>query len=373
MTIVRQFENDHYTPEDGVLVVRDAGGGFGADERSAIDAHPCGTIVRTGQGWLYASGGDGPCVVRLRLQADRPADDDDWAELVEVPYGSLSGAVELSLLTTSSGLEQLRLGEPGLYRLRVAHRPLPRTVGPMPDMDDEEAEEHQEPTELWQLDFWQVREPAEPPQWIRRRRPAVRPLDPGWRSLLDFQVLEIPNVVLWAGGENGLTMDELRQWAIDHYRGDQWLDQPLSTYTTPGHPSLAEIAAQVGVPEPTIRRDVLPLAVALGLLRFEGTRYVGVERPRPAQEVLRLPAKLVEVLEATQLAQQYTGYAADLISVVLWSRPEQSVAELASRTLASEDHVRRALRYAERVGQARVEWVSDDEVILVPLKRDSRY
>jgi hypothetical protein len=109
--------DDDYLPEDGILVVRDSGTGFGEDEMSAIDAHPCGTIVRTGQGWLCASGGDGPCVVRLQVHADRPGDEDvdAWADLVEVPYRSLAGAVELALLMTGSGDEDLHLGEPGLY------------------------------------------------------------------------------------------------------------------------------------------------------------------------------------------------------------------------------------------------------------------
>jgi hypothetical protein len=55
MTVVGRYEDDYYLPEDGILVVRESGAGFGDDEMSANDAHPCGTIVRTGYGWLYGA------------------------------------------------------------------------------------------------------------------------------------------------------------------------------------------------------------------------------------------------------------------------------------------------------------------------------
>jgi hypothetical protein len=62
----------------------------------------------------------------------------------------------------------------------------------------------------------------------------------------------------------------LPQWAIDHHRGEDWLDQPLRPTTRPDRPSLAEIATQVGLPEPTSRRMLLRLFVALGALTFDG-------------------------------------------------------------------------------------------------------
>jgi hypothetical protein len=373
MTVVGWHQNDYYLPEDGILVVRDAGVGFSDDEMSATDAHPVGTIVRTGQGWLYSGGGDGPCVVRLQFHSDRPADSEDWDDLVEAPYGSRSGVVGLSGLTSPSGEKHLQLGEPGPYRVRVAHRPLPQPIGPVPEMDDEEAEENRAPTDLWQLDFWSVTGPVEPPRWIRRRVSAVRPTNPGWGRLLGFRAEEIPNVVIWAGRADGLTAGDLQQWGVDHYRGENWLDQPLAgSHTLRGHPTLAEIAGQVGVPEPTTRREVLPLAVALGVLTFDGNRYVGVEHPPLAQEVLQLPAEVVDFLEAYQANIQFTGFAADLVSIALWGGSEQTVESLAERTLASEADVRAALRYAERYGVARVDHLSADRFTLAPLKRKPR-
>lgn len=370
MTVLGRFEDDYYLPEDGILVVRGAGAGFGEDEMSANDAHPCGTIVRTGQGWLYASAGDGPCVVRLQAHTDQPGDEDvdDWADLVEVPYRSLTGEVELASLTTGSGDKDLHLGEPGLYRLRVAHRPLPLTIGAAMEGDDEE--ENQSRTDLWQLDFWPVTGTVEPPRWVRRMSSAVRPANPGWTTLLHYQATEVADVVRWTSSGDGMTVDDLRRWGIDHCRGDDWLDQPLRrTNPRDDYPSLAEIAAQVGVPEPTSRREVLPLFVALGVLTFDGTRYLGVERPPMAQHVLEFPAKVVAFLEAYQANLQFTGYAADLVSVALWGGTEQCVASLAARTLASEDDVRGTLQYAEGRGLLRIDRQSEDQFVLVPLGR----
>ncbi|TDO33288.1 hypothetical protein EV643_13386 [Kribbella sp. VKM Ac-2527] len=38
MTVVGQYQEDYYLPEDGILVVREMGAGFGEDEMSATDA-----------------------------------------------------------------------------------------------------------------------------------------------------------------------------------------------------------------------------------------------------------------------------------------------------------------------------------------------
>jgi hypothetical protein len=69
------------------------------------------------------------------------------------------------------------------------------------------------------------------------------------------------------------------QWAIDHHRAEDWLDQPLRPTTRPDRPGLAEIATQVGLPEPTSRRMLLPLFVALGALTFDGVSYVRAQEP----------------------------------------------------------------------------------------------
>jgi hypothetical protein len=364
MTDVGRYDEDHYMPEDGILVLREPRGGSGEDPLSTSDAHPVGTIVRTGQGWVYASGGDGPCVVRLRSHTSPPAEaDEDWADLVEAPYLSPSGAVELTSLTGGTGDEHLLLGEPGLYRLRVAHRPLPQTVGSV-----EADEEYLQPRDLWQLDFWPVDGAPEPPRWLRRQNPPVWPPDPGWGRLLGYPAIDVVNVVEWNSSGLGMTVDDLRQWGIDHYRGDEWLAQPLGRQSAlPGYPTLAEIATQVGLPAPSIRREMLPLAVALGFLTFDGHRYARAEQPPMAFDVLDLSPEAVKFLKASSQVKQFTGYAADLVSIALWGGAEQTVTSLASRTLAAEDNVRATLRYAETRRLLQIDHRPEDRLTLTPL------
>ncbi|TCC07282.1 hypothetical protein [Kribbella soli] len=365
MGVLGRHEDEDYLPEDGILVVQDVRAGSWYEDLTATDAHPVGTLGRSGRGWLYAAGGDGPCVVRLQLRDDRPADDDQWSDVVEVPYLSPSGTVSLTGLTTGPGDEHLRLGEPGMYRLRAAHRPLPPAPEPPQDEDD------LKPTDLWQLDFWPDKEPAEPPRWFRRDRPPVRKADPGWTSVLGFQDIEVANVVEWAGrtggidGTGGMTLDDIDTWGADHHRGPNWLDQPLRVnQPRDGWPTLAEIARQVRVPEPRIRRDLLPLYVGLQMVTFDGTRYAAVEDKPLAQDVLQLPDPVSAWLELSQAVNQYTAYAADLVSVVFWGGTEQTIASLAERTLASEDDVRNTLRYAEEHKLLEVQQRGPDEVSL---------
>lgn len=325
-------------PDSGLLVVLDTAGG-----RSDGDAHPCGTIVRTGDGWLYASARDGPCVVRIQAHAERPTDDEgEWGDLVEIPCRSATGVVGLTTITMGVGEELVRLGDPGLYRVRVAHRALP-VSGELPDDEDE-----LEPTDLWQLDFWPV-EIVEAPRWIRRLRPPVGRVEPGWRSLLPYDVCLVGDLVSWNGGADGMSVEDLREWGLAHGRTEQWLDEaPYASAPRPGWPELGEICAQVGVAEPASRREVLPLMVALGTLTFDGTKYTRVEHPPRAQDVLQLPADVVRLLEESQAINQFTGFAADLVSVVEWGGADLTLAELAERTLAGEADVEAALRYAVR-------------------------
>jgi hypothetical protein len=347
VTDLGRFEEDDYMPDSGLLVVRDTAGGHWADDID--DAHPCGTIVRTGNGWLYASAGDGPCVVRIQAHPAEPSSDGDWDDLVEIPYRSGSGAVGLTTITMGAGEEQVRLGAPGPYRVRIAHRALP-VSGELPASEDE-----LEPTDLWQLDFWPV-DAVEPPRWLRRRTAPVGQLTPGWNSLLPHDVNDVADMVRWNGGADGMSVDELRQWGLEHSRGERWLDDPpwLSD-PRPGWPTLGEICAQVGRAVPTARREVLPLMVALGMLTFDGERYRRVDRPPLAQDVVRLPNQVVRFLEASQAVKQFTGFAADLVSVASWGGSEQTVAELAARTLADESDVTGALDYAERRKLLRVD------------------
>jgi hypothetical protein len=196
-------------------------------------------------------------------------------------------------------------------------------------------------------------------------RAPVRPPTPAWTSLLPYDLTDIAGTVRWNGGADGMSVDELRRWGLDHSRGERWLDDPpwLSD-PVPGRPTLGEISAQVGLAVPTTRRAVLPLMVALGMLTFDGERYRGVDRPPLAQDVLRLPDDVVRFLEESQAVHQFTGFAADLASIASWGGSEQTVAELAARTLAEESDVQGALQYAERRKLLRVDRHPDGRISL---------
>lgn len=345
-------------PDYGLLVVRDTVGGHWADDTD--EAHPCGTIVRTGAGWLYAGAGDGPCVVRIQAHPAEPSSEEEWGDLVEIPYRSTTGAVGLTTITDGAAEEHVRLGAPGSYRVRVAHRTLPVSD----ELPEDEDEDELGPTDLWQLDFWPV-DVVEPPRWLRRMTAPVGQLNPGWSSLLPYDVNDVADMVRWNGGADGMSVDELRQWGLEHTRGERWLDDPpFLSDPRPGWPTLSEISAQVGLAVPTARRAVLPLMVALGMLAFDGERYRRVNRPPLAQDVLRLPDEVVRFLKAVQAVQQFTGYAADLVSVASWGGSEQTVAELAARTLADESDVLGALEYAERRKLLRVDRHPDGQISL---------
>ena len=375
MTLVRGFEEDEYNPEYSTLVLRDAwpppGGTAsyrpttaGLPREYPSDSQPSGTIARAGRGWLEGSGRDRYHNVRLELHDGPPADDGgEWPDVMETPFVSEIGAVGLTVLTGGTTGADLDLGGPGPYAVRVCHR---RGAG---DEDD-----------AWCLRFW-PREP-EQPRWLARSGPATRSGRTGWDDVLGRHVVELSWVVGSAARESadpdaGVTLDEVDTWGRAHHRGAGWLDEPLWPEPPRGLPTghadldaaheerrsraramyakeaegLADAAAQLGVPVPRSRRDVLPVLVAAGILAVAGDRY-RTGQPRPVQHVLDLPAERVTWLDAADETQRYTSFASDLLSVVVWAAESPlrtSLRGLAERLLASPGEVRAAVRYAARV------------------------
>lgn len=338
------YEDEDHWPEFGTLTVRDTwlgdgDGGEGLFEQHASRVQPCGTIARTGHGWLEAAAGDGPVVVRMELHDSAPPDATaGWEDVVEIPYRSRSGAVGLTYVTGGPGQEHLRLAGPGLYRVRVC-------AGPSAD---EEVEA------VWRLCFWPVAE-VEPPRWSARARPAVPAGDGGWRYLFGYHVTELLFVVWAARDADGLTtVDAVRQWGERHHRGAGWLDGPVPE---PVHGELdpADVAARLGVPAPSSLRDLLTVFAAAGLLVADGDAYRWPEvRPR-AQDVLDLsPARRADLVLREE-SDRFRTFASDLVSVALWGGARQTVAALAARTLVSEDDVRATLDWAVRQGQLTVD------------------
>jgi hypothetical protein len=355
------FDEDDYLPEFGTLVVRDIWVREPAPpvpdllDEYATDAQPSGTIARAGNGWLEGAAGDRSQRVRLEYHDEPPADDHGgWDDVVETPYRSRTGAVCLTTVTGAGERADLTLGGPGTYRVRVTRR-----------YDEEQGDR-------WRLRFWPA-EP-EPPRWLARRDPVVRQGDSGWQDVLGFAAEELTWIVSAAAGDGWSTMNQVREWGVQHARPAGWLDEPLWPHPmrplTTGHPDLdasarqrhasavadqeqrrsaaAGVAAQVGAPAPTTRRELVAVLVAAGVLRTDGPdRYRPAEEPPRAQDVLTLPPEQVAALNRRQ-AQRYRGFATDILWTALWSRQNPftvTVPALAERLLATPADVRATLEF----------------------------
>jgi hypothetical protein len=158
--LLRAVADDEYQPEFATLVVRDAGrGAFPAGEE-LLDEHggaqvDTGTVAGAGNGWLMAAVSDEYQRVWLEAHDGRPVDDAAaWSDVLETPYGSATGVVELTWMTGRPNAPTVELGPPGRYRVRLSRRPA----------DDE--------GDVWRLQFWPDAGRALP-QWLARSGPAV--------------------------------------------------------------------------------------------------------------------------------------------------------------------------------------------------------
>lgn len=131
---------------------------------------------------------------------------------------------------------------------------------------------------------------------------------------------------------------------------------------------LAEVAAQLGVPAPTTRRQLIPVLGAAGMLSVDHElRYRVAPDPPHAIDVLTLPPDRSQALGLADAHRRYTSFASDILSTVLWTLPRPTVvtvAALADRLLASPDEVRRTLRFAMGEKLLDVEGDFDGEITL---------
>jgi hypothetical protein len=150
--------DDEYGPEFSTLVVRDVRRvDFPADEEllSEDATLGSGTLACAGNGWLMAAVGDDLHRVALEAHDGRPLDDvAAWSDVLETPYGSSTGSVELTWMTGRPNAPAVELGPPGRYRVRLSRRPA----------DDEGG--------VWRLQFWPDAATT-PPRWLARSEPAV--------------------------------------------------------------------------------------------------------------------------------------------------------------------------------------------------------
>jgi hypothetical protein len=175
--LLNSLQDDEYEADYGVLVVYDLWGddadsrepdlGPGLDpellELTEARVQPGGTVAHAGAGWLWAraSGQDTYHVARLEAHDGPPADDHgDWDEVLETPYWSRTGAVQLGLLTGGPVPDgpALPIGRPGRYRVRVSG--VRDHSSPGSDEGD-----------VWRLQFWPAPDDHEPPRWLARTEP----------------------------------------------------------------------------------------------------------------------------------------------------------------------------------------------------------
>ncbi|GAA3289146.1 hypothetical protein Dvina_36925 [Dactylosporangium vinaceum] len=184
MALLRAFEDHGYWPEYSTFLLRDAGRGSparvgGLLAEYAVRTAPCGSIARAGDGWVDAQAAGRYQHVRLEAHDDRPPPEPGWPELVETPFNT-AGVVGLSMV--ASGVrDAFRLGDPGLYRLRLGRRH---------DPDDPDGS-------AYLLQFWPVEAPVDPPRWLARDHPLLR-ADRRADDLRDA-VTDLVMLVLWAG------------------------------------------------------------------------------------------------------------------------------------------------------------------------------
>lgn len=351
MTALGIHEDDDYWPEFGTLTVRDAetvyeeSGPFSWQDSKA---QPCGTFVRTGNGWLEGSAGDGPHVVRMESHDVAPPDDtDEWDDVVEIPYRNLSGEVGLGFVTGGFNGDVFPLAGARDYRVRATRRPVP---------DTEEWED------LWLLRFWPA-EP-EPPRWFRRAALAMRPADPGWRTVFSSDVTDLLWAVWAARDESGgTTLEAVRGWGEQHGRRAGWLEQPVtSRHANELDP--ADVARQLGVPAPSGLAGMLDLFAAAGVLVDDNGTYRSPAVTPNAEDVLDLPVERRNQMIEYRAANRCCSFASDLVSVAMWGGTTQTLAALAERTLVPEAEVREAIEWAERGGLLRVEGALDGTFVM---------
>ncbi|MGP3918245.1 DUF6042 family protein [Nonomuraea sp. 10N515B] len=337
---------EDYWPEYGTIVVRDTWDEEPVAETDLplldehdLDAQPSGTIAKAGAGWLQASSRDGRHRVRLEAHGAPPPLDHGWDDVVETPYHAGTGAVVLTSVMSSDLYVDtpLELDAPGLYRVRVSCR---RTPPEIPGFEASEGD-------LWRMQFW----PAglEPPRWLARSRPAVRPASTGWRRCLGLPGQEVLYAVQLASATGEATEDRIAAAYQPWSSGSGGWNSPID--------DLSGFAAQLGLPAPATRPDLLPLLVAAGLLSTETasgvTRFHLAPDPPRAEEVLDLPADQVAMIRRQDDRQRHTSFAADLAALAVWSPGGAVTAtpeELAGPLLATAEDIRDTIRYGVERG-----------------------
>ena len=349
--MLREVEAN-FAPEFSTLMVRDAfqrrlRSGIGEHSEQGMvdppppprdypeDAQPCGTMGRSGAGFLDAPASGEDQTVRLQLHDGPPPDDRaDWTSVLRTPYWSRSGSVSLEFVTGGAVSPALDLGGPGRYGVCVARR------GESPDVE-------------WRLRFWaDSSSTVDLPKWLVRPGPATRPLSDGWEDLLGWPAQELVGIVRSMSRERGgagVSIQEVDTWGVEHHRSVGWLDAPLDAEAA----TVAEIADQLRIAVPSSRRGLVGVLVVAGVLDADDDGRMRPGHPEPAVDVLTLPATRSRILRAQRDRRSYTAFATDLLSLAVWAPTDPyvtTVDDLADRLQATEREIMLTLSWAMEQG-----------------------
>lgn len=199
MSLLSAVEYQEYRPAYGTLAIRDVPRPGESRPRVgellarfALDTQPSGSFARAGDGWIEGiASGDERHTVRLEVH-DAPTDVDDlseWDDVLDTPFAT-SGLITLEVFVNSPVGAPVEIGPPGVYRIRVARRPI--AAG-----DDPEGRACE-----FRVLFWPARTPPEPPRWLRRTGLLVDPRPAAERGAFDGSyrcaITDVVMLALWA-------------------------------------------------------------------------------------------------------------------------------------------------------------------------------
>jgi hypothetical protein len=194
VALLHTCEADEYQAQYSALVVRSTPwhGDLPAElahlnldllDEYAFVGWPKGDLAGAGNGWVLATTADRNRVVleSHNTRPSFPSGGDSWEDVMETPFLTAGRDVVLTQVLGDYSPQWMKLGSPGLYRVRISRRRL-------------------EDRNRWLLQFWPVSAALEPPRRLSRGRPAAEQpeqSDQVFRAL----AMDLVAVGLWSPGE----------------------------------------------------------------------------------------------------------------------------------------------------------------------------